>query len=54
MRGCEGVDYELGDLRVVENKIAYSGKGNRKMTGSVLVGLGGGKARRGLWRLVDI
>jgi hypothetical protein len=36
----KGVDYELGDLRVVGNKITFSGKGNRKMSGVVLVGLG--------------
>jgi hypothetical protein len=36
--GCEGVDYELGDLRVVGNKIAFSRKGNRKMNlGSYLI-----------------
>jgi hypothetical protein len=38
----KGVDYEPGDLRVVENKITYSGKGNKKMTGLLLVGLGWG------------
>jgi hypothetical protein len=40
MRGCEGVDYELGDLRVVDNRVAFSGKGNMKLSGSVLAGLG--------------
>ena len=35
------IDYELGDLRVVNNKLVYSERGNRKMTELHLAGLSG-------------
>ena len=36
------IDYEHGDIRIEENKIVFSEKGNKKMTGSLLSDLGGG------------
>jgi hypothetical protein len=42
MRGCEGVDYELGDLRVVDSRVTYSGRWNEKMRGLLPTDLGDG------------
>lgn len=36
-----GIDYELGDLRIVNNKLVYSERGNRKMTKLQLADLSG-------------